>query len=779
MSEERKVSTQLCKSGRSSIGGRGGRGGSRGERHSSSLASVEGSQSQRQKSGGRGRGPGRGHGNHGRHPRQRADSSSSLERHYQRNHHHRTSHKQRQHEHYDYAVKRSIEGPFAHLFCSERHGFALSRVLYPSDETNLLSPSDHTANAAVVSRKSAQLEKWWDAVKLVRCKVAFDQSQQALDASSHHSSSSLDRCPICLDDQMTCPHIAPCGHSFCLPCVLGYLDAVSKQINVEAARVHKTKQKPENRSVLVGSACGSKNAVTVTTVRARCPMCSSGSSLELHAGDAIITYRDLRPILFVPVAAIRPAGGAKQHQSMGTRMRFVKLHRVHTSSAPYLPWPEKCVGGVAPVDAASFTSMSSPYHRWLPNLPDGDDEAEECIYSRQYFVGSKEYDDVLQRNLDELINYRQNSVHCQIDAREKWNVSMAIEAIQASTRRWAGSDGDDGGFRAMELAARVHSPKQVTVLDSPTFDAHNSNQEEDNVEHTNGALIPPGTAYLSREMNECFFYQACDGQLAFLSGINVACLLEEFSLHRHEHSMDLSNGSRRTQPLPDAVEGTVVGVESFVVTPALLKKKHFLSHLPMGSTVVFVEIDWYSGGNNKSTPMLTKATLSKYRGEIQRRKFDRQLASQIEEKTQKLARMKSDKEYRRRREEAFGSAYFDGRSQQTIDPDDEFFKVPSVSMGEVQTYHSDQPTPYLDFTFNEVCAKGGVWPELSASTAASMSPVSTGLTITKSPLSLPTWRNRSVKQSAKEMSVVTSKIEAFPSLSEATLSKISRKKENL
>jgi hypothetical protein len=254
---------------------------------------------------------------------------------------------------------------------------------------------------------------------------------------------------------------------------------------------------------------------------------------------------------------------------------------VQTCSAPYLPLAGRCVRGVAQDD----TATASQYHRRFLNLPDGDEDAEECMYSRQYFVGTNEYDGVLQRNLDELINYREKSIHCQIDAVEKWNVSMAIEAMQASLRRWTGNDGHDGGFRTMELAARDHSKKEITPVDAFADHPDNAKQEQDNSEHTNHDLIPAGAAFLSRELEECFFYQACDGQLAFLSGINVACLLEEFSLHRNEHSSDESCGSRRSHPLPDAVEGTVVGTETFVVTPSLVKKKHFLSHLPIGVSV--------------------------------------------------------------------------------------------------------------------------------------------------------------------------------------------------
>ena len=227
-------------------------------------------------------------------------------------------------------------------------------------------------------------------------------------------------------------------------------------------------------------------------------------------------------------------------------MRFVKLHRVAGCPAPYLP----VEGGKSSRETSQSTF----------DLPDGDDDKEECIYSRQYFVGTSEYDSLLER----------------------------------------------------------------------------------------------GTAYLDKQLDECLYYQSCDGQLCYLSGINMACLLEEFSLHRNEHN---ESHSRSALPLPDVVEGVVIQrEEAFCIAPPIRWETEITS----------VEIDWYSGGQDGHKPMLTKATLNKFKSEIQRRKTDRQHASKGEDKADKAAEMKLEKRDRRRRIETFGSAYPEGASDKQL-----------------------------------------------------------------------------------------------------------------
>merc|ERR1712176_91024 len=90
-----------------------------------------------------------------------------------------------------------------------------------------------------------------------------------------------------------------------------------------------------------------------------------------------------------------------------------------------------------------------------------------------------------------------------------------------------------------------------------------------------------------------------------------------------QSSEDNISFHRSYLPLPDEVTATVVEVNHSILTGSLLKRKPFLSHLPIGTNVSFAEIDFYSGGKNADKPMLSKATLKKFQGDISRRQSDR------------------------------------------------------------------------------------------------------------------------------------------------------------
>ncbi|KAL3785763.1 hypothetical protein ACHAW5_003605 [Stephanodiscus triporus] len=643
-------------------------------------------------------------------------------------------------------------GPYTHLFCSERHAFALSRVLYPRNSDQFLLPSHHLEESRNRQRAASddQLERWWESVKIVKCHVPFNES---LNASSKESNrlSFLDRCPICLDEDMVSPFIAPCGHIFCLPCSLGYLNSVAKDLNTQSESIHKNKHYFKGCAGVVGSSSAITNSASVTTIRARCPMCSSGSSLELNAGEAMITYKDLRPVVFVPVLDI----------TVGTRMRFVKLHRVKTCPAPYLPLEGRHVRG-----ASASATLPRILDQHFADLPDEDSETDECIYSRQHFVGLQEYESVLQRDLDDLNRYRDNSVYSQMDPREAWNVAMAIEAIKAAQRRWLG----DGGFRGMELDAKSAAiirkqleprlvAKTTDVRDDATIDAGAAISGAKS--RKNSPLLQPGS-FLQEEPDEYLYYQSSDGQPYYLSGFDLACLVNEFSIHRDPRmpadnanqdeessqtqvQLESPSKPRRLLPLPDELDATVVEIEQLSVTPSLIKRKPFLSHLPLHSNVSFVEIDWCSGGDRGNQPLLSHRTLTKFRGEFHRRRSERLRAAKREQTADKVAREKAEKEEQRQRRELLCSTYSGGGScRQTIDPDDEFFRPQATSFDE-----NDEGARWN--RFNEVCATGGVWPELAVAVSpcptASVSHVqSSPVTVSSSSpprMTNSTWGSRS------------------------------------
>lgn len=657
----------------------------------------------------------------------------------------------------------------------------MSRVFYPQanhqyllplnckDERNNMNSNHQHTNIAT----DEQLEQWWDYVKIVRCHAPFQE-----DAASAHDSSNgcnsnyprsfLERCPMCLDEEMVSPCIAPCGHTFCLPCVLGYLNSVAKELNTESERVGKNKHEGKGGVVGASSKTAMNNRATVTSIRARCPMCSSGSSLVLHAGEAMLTYKDLRPVVFVPVVTIAASsaatigeskkgsggggGGGRRKDlghSLGTRMRFVKLHRAKHCPAPYLPLAGHRVrGGGAVTTATTASSMDAAeqHQQNLPDLPDGDDDCEECIYTRQYFVGVNEYENILQRDLDDLQNYREKSMYCQMDPREAWNVSMAIEAIQAAQRRWIGSSIDDGGFRRIELDVKVAAgirkqsgqqlllPEAADEGDDTNADGLAPSRRKGNTKTT--CCLQPGSFPLHQnsesntdESAEFLYYQSSDGQHCYLSGFDMVCLMHEFSLDQYPQKSTCTDAtqsdqddtlqfesrksrpSRTTLPLPDEITATIVSVDQCTVTTSLIKRKPFLSHMPLHSSVSFVEIDWYSGGDKCNQPLLSQSTLSKFRGELQRRKSERQRLAKREKTADEIARAKSEKDERRRRQELLESNYYDGEvSRQTIDPGDDFFQAPAVSVDE-----TDKPSQWnrtRTHQFSAARATEEMWPEL-------------------------------------------------------------------
>lgn len=164
--------------------------------------------------------------------------------------------------------------------------------------------------------------------------------------------------------------------------------------------------------------------------------------------------------------------------------------------------------------------------------------------------------------------------------------------------------------------------------------------------------------------------------------------------------------------------------------------------------------------------MLTKATLNKFREDIQRRKSDRQRAAKIEIKNDKAARIKSEKEEIRRRKEAFGSASLDGASRQKIDPEDDFFKTPALPSEE----ETNQQNRASAFSYNQVCAEMGAFPELQP--RGSTSPVPRKSVDVSSPSLVPAWGSASRKCLDKNLPVRTDpRIEPFSPLAAATQNK--------
>jgi hypothetical protein len=170
--------------------------------------------------------------------------------------------------------------------------------------------------------------------------------------------------------------------------------------------------------------------------------------------------------------------------------------------------------------------------------------------------------------------------------------------------------------------------------------------------------LPLLQASLYLEDQSSQFYQAADGQLFFLSKFNMNCLIAEFSTSIPKEPVPDSESSiqyRKSRPLPDVVEGTVIEIEPFHLTPEMRKRMPFLSHLPFFTDIFFVELEL-----NK---ILSDETRKCFQDEFEKRKKRR--------KSRASAEKRADRHSKRQEEERINELK---ARLQRVDPKDEFFQ---------------------------------------------------------------------------------------------------------
>jgi hypothetical protein len=178
-----------------------------------------------------------------------------------------------------------------------------------------------------------------------------------------------------------------------------------------------------------------------------------------------------------------------------------------------------------------------------------------------------------------------------------------------------------------------------------------------------------GSMYLDTS-TAVHLYQAEDGQLVFLNGFNMTCLLSDFSkgppsdgpppdgTEKGNDQGECQETTCRVQagPLPDFLEGRVLEKENVHMTSDIRKRMPFLNHIPLFTDIVFVELDL--------NHVLSDETKRKFKNEIAKRRKKRQSKTQAEKRADLQAK-KEDRDRINARKARL----------QTVDPDDVFFQV--------------------------------------------------------------------------------------------------------
>uniref|UniRef100_A0A914VT00 E3 ubiquitin-protein ligase RNF10 n=1 Tax=Plectus sambesii TaxID=2011161 RepID=A0A914VT00_9BILA len=98
------------------------------------------------------------------------------------------------------------------------------------------------------------------------------------------------------------------------------------------------------------------------------------------------------------------------------------------------------------------------------------------------------------------------------------------------------------------------------------------------------------------------FYQTSDGQPVFLHPVNARCLVAEFG------GLDKA---------PATIEGRILQIETFSMTPEVRDRFRYLSHLPLTTQFSLVELQFDRG-------LLSKPTIDAFSGELAKRQKARQ-----------------------------------------------------------------------------------------------------------------------------------------------------------
>lgn len=474
---------------------------------------------------------------------------------------------------------------------------------------HLHSSADH---AFVITRRAKQGYTFsgsdeavsWEAVRSVKYLVPTEDG--ASDATAQ-------KCPVCLDS-FTCPRITKCGHCFCLSCLLRHVHT----------------QAEVNKSQAV-----------------KCPCCG----LPVHVSD-------VKPVILESV----------QPPRMQKKMTLVKLHRTKECPAPYLP-RRGAFRHSSPHAAPSVSDRDAVYSRFCYVDPD--------VLMSQLAANQVE----LESALSEL--QQQQSQHSSV-AMEVIFLQMALESVRLEQQKAMEESVEERAlaeqYRQPHAGMYQTFPDRVfpnNVVEQCGQDvsatprtrpsrAESIDSTDSSSQHGGGKQprrernLQTPTAIMYLDQGATHFYQSEDGQLCFLSKFNMSCLVAEFtpSVPETEPNEALTPAQRRRlRPLPDVVEGNVLEKETVHLSPDVRKRMPFLSHLPLYTDIMFVELDL--------NRLLSAETKEKFKGEMEKRRKKRKNKVTAEKRADRAAKKK----------EQARISELKARMQR-IDPNDEFFQIP-------------------------------------------------------------------------------------------------------
>jgi Zinc finger, C3HC4 type (RING finger) len=525
-----------------------------------------------------------------------------------------------------------------------------------------------------------------------RVPLRSSNKKNAAVAASSNVDDGSPSCPICLCD-FVCARITKCGHSFCLPCILRHVQTY-------------TANNPYHH--------------------VKCPCCAIPVVLE-----------DLRPISFSIV--VPPV--------LQTKFRLRKLHRHKNTAAPFLPVPDAPMHSNPHFAPTAGVDADAKYSRFQFVDPDRfHSSLVENQVELQGEIGTT-IDNAEKMYLSlalEMVLSQQQQAHEEHGEEETLRARFAnptagmyqpqspalafqkVDESWVSDRLTLQQEATDQvelhGTKCASVDAQLRSPPRgryrgdsigsYRSVESGTTFSSNHSEDDSMVPLSPGGSMrrghfkksrprPEGSMYLD-ESSAVHFYQSEDGQLVFMNGFNMTCLLSDYAKSPPTVSEEGGDDHREAAlrpPFPDVLEGRVLEIENVCLTPDVRKRMPFLNHIPLYTDVTFVELDL--------NHVLSEETREKFKGEIAKRRKRRQSKVLAEKRADKAAFREEMEQINERKARL-----------QIIDPTDDFFQVPSLPVEPIPAEGEDFGPALVAETLSSVTpAVPGAPSEISFSAA--------------------------------------------------------------
>ncbi|CAB4490042.1 hypothetical protein RhiirA5_354521 [Rhizophagus irregularis] len=364
-------------------------------------------------------------------------------------------------------------------------------------------------------------------------------------------------CPICLQ-QPTAARVTKCGHTFCLACIIHYL-----QLNDENEKPNKKWRK--------------------------CPIC----------WDSVYA-KDLKSVRFWAVRTIGKVGdGGLLEGEEKLTMRLIQRPMNSTIALPRSPtWPLHDHDNNINVPwhftpnaltfsklmLASFDYLQNEYNHDLKDLKNALQEAhdwnsnEEIPFIEMAIVNVEEHLEALEmfstkasleseRRAHEILEMAELDYRKVKDTMESLNSVFSVEPEVAAVNIDNKNNKNDASHNDINNSPPSFLPDDFK--DHP----HIANisplkpDEKHKIKTTKDLIVDDKTYY---------YYQSEDGQHIYLNPLDIRVLKQEFGTYDN---------------FPDEITVRIVGVDESTMNEELRKRFKYISHLPLSCDVTFLEVD--------------------------------------------------------------------------------------------------------------------------------------------------------------------------------------------